>query len=102
MSSSDHRLSDLKMMRSHSLPLCLDYSNPLVNPILWCIADQTKHDNEWRFRSFSAEKLLNEIFRALNCGQITWPQTLPITELFSCQEWINRMKNLPTTYTEFR
>ena len=74
------------MKRSNSLPVVIDY-NSLANknPIMHCLADQTKYDLEWKYYHFTAETLLESISMNLE-DHLVWPNSI------NKNEWIQKMR----------
>ena len=67
-----------------------------TNPILACVADQTRYDKNWPEDDLDGVDLLEEIIEAIEEKVIDWPEDF---KLMSCQEWIKKMKIDPTFYT---
>ena len=81
--------------RSATLPTVQGYKVRFQNPILECIADQTKYDIEWRHMIFKGSDILSDIIKSLQNGQIPWPE---FAENISCDDWIVAMQNNPNFY----
>ena len=98
---SDEKLLSFHLKRSNTLPFVMDYfflttKNPIItnNPIMHCLADQTKYDLEWKQCNFTAETLLEMILMNLKNGHLVWPGSIGINK----NEWIQKMRENPIWY----
>ena len=62
------------------------------NPIMHCLADQTKYDREWKHHNFTAETLLEKILMNLENGHLVWPDTI------NKNEWVQKTRENPNWY----
>ena len=67
------------------------------NPILICLLDQMKHDQELSDKFPDHTALLNAIIAALETGIIIWQSTFNF-HLMSSEQWIQMMKADPEFY----
>ena len=91
--------------RSPNLPFPLGYKNKNQNPVLECLADQTRFDPGWSHKKFKGEDLLREIIEALENKKIKWPIHMEEfitrnkgTKKSYCEKWIQCMIHNPTFY----
>ena len=92
---SDEKLLSFHMKRSNTLPVMTDYTNfGIGNPIMDCLADQTKYDLEWKDCHFTAENLLETILKNLENGHLVWPGSIGINR----NEWIQIIRENPNWY----
>ena len=91
---SDEKLLSFHLKRSNTLPDVMDFftTGIIGNPIMNCIADQTKYDLEWKHRHFTAETLLETILMNLENGYLVWPGSI------NKNEWIQKMRENPNWY----
>ena len=81
--------------RSQSLPYPQYYKTIGMNPILSCLLDQMKHDQELSIKYPSQTALIDDITSVLETGRIQWPSAF---NLMSSEEWIQKMRADPTFY----
>ena len=62
------------------------------NPIIHCLADQTKYDLEWKYYNFTADTLLESILMNLENGHLVWPGSI------NKNEWIQKTRENPSWY----
>ena len=91
---SDEKLLSFHMKRSNTLPDVIDYYSTTVigNPIMNCLADQTKYDSEWKHCHFTEETLLETILTNLENGHLVWPGSI------NKKEWIQKTREYPNWY----
>ena len=83
------------MMRSNTFPYVEDYSlSRTGNPIMDCLADQSRHDFEHKTHCFTGETLLNAILTDLKTGKLAWPGE----NFMKSKNWIQNMKKLNNWY----
>ena len=71
---SDKKLLSFNLKRSNTLPVLMDYVFlGKGQPIITCLADQTRCDLEWKNCRFNAETLLETILFNLETGNVVWP-----------------------------
>ena len=92
---SDKRLALKSFSRSQSLPCPQYYKAIGNNPILSCLLDQMKHDQELSIKYPSHTALIDDIISALETGRIRWPSAF---NLISSEQWIQKMRANPTFY----
>ena len=92
---SDKRLALKSFSRSQSLPYPQDYMTIGMNPILSCLLDQMKHDQELSIKYPSQTALIDDITSALETGRIQWPSAF---NLMSPEQWIPKMRANPKFY----
>ena len=92
---SDKRLALKSFSRSQSLPYPQDYNTIGMNPILSCLLDQMKHDQELSIKYPSQTALIDDIISALETGRIRWPIAF---DLMSTKQWIQKMRADATFY----
>ena len=82
------------LKRSNTLPDVMDYHTAGIgNPIMNCLADQTKDDLEWKHYHFTAETLLEIILTNLENGHLFWrPGSI------NKNEWIQKTRQNPNWY----
>ena len=80
--------------RSWSLPYPQDHMT-CKNPILSCLLDQMKTDQELSEQYPSQRALLNDIISALETERINWPSSF---DLMSSEQWIQKMRKNPNFY----
>ena len=85
---SDEKLLSFHLKRSNTLPDVMDYftTGIIGNPIMNCIADQTKYDLEWKYCHFTAKTLLERILTNLENGHLVWPGSI------NKIEWIQKTR----------
>ena len=93
---SDKRLALKSFSRSQSLPCPQYYKAIGNNPILSCLLDQMKHDQELSIKYPSQTALIDDIILALEAGIIQWPSAF---NLMSSEQWIQKMRANPSFYT---
>ena len=86
---SDKRLALKSFSRSQSLPCPQYYKAIGNNPILSCLLDQMKHDQELSIKYPSQTALIDDIISALETGRIRWPSAF---DLMSSEQWIQKMR----------
>ena len=90
---SDEKLMSFHLKRSNTLPDVMDYNTyGIRNPIMNCLADQTKYDIEWKHCHFTAGTLLETILMSLENGHIVWPGSI------NKNEWIQKTRENPGWY----
>ena len=87
---SDEKLMSFRLKRSNTLPDVM--SSGIGNPIMNCLADQTKYDPEWKYCNFTAETLLETILTNLENGHLVWPGSI------NKNEWIQKTRENPNWY----
>ena len=92
---SDKRLALKSFSRSQSLPYPQDYKTIGMNPILSCLLDQMKHDQELSIKYPSQTALIDGIISALETGRIQRPSAF---NLMSSEQWIQKMRANPKFY----
>ena len=92
---SDKRLILKSFTRSESLPYPQDYRTVGKNPILICLLDQIKPDQELSKKYPNQAALLDDIIAALETERINWPSAF---NLMSSEEWIRKMRTDPKFY----
>ena len=92
---SDKRLALIRFSRSQFLPYPQDYKTKGKNPILICLLDQMKHDQELSIKYPSQTALIDDIISALETGRIRWPSAF---NLISSEQWIQKMRANPDFY----
>jgi hypothetical protein len=92
---SDKRLALKSFSRSQSLPYPQNYKFVGKNPILSCLLDQMKHDQELSINYASQTALIDDITSALETGRIQWPSAF---NLMSSEQWIQKMRANPKFY----
>ena len=92
---SDKRLALKSFSRSQSLPYPQDYMTTGLNPILSCLLDQMKYDQELSIKYPSQTAFIDDITSALETGRIQWPSAF---NLMSSEQWIQKMRANPTFY----
>ena len=92
-SFSAQRLSMSNWIMSPSLPYPLGYR--AGNPILECLADQAKHDQDCQ--QLNGLSILKAIMEDLESGKIEWPQDASMTST----QWIQKMKVNSTFYIQY-
>ena len=105
---SDEKLLSFHLKRSDTLPDLMDYrtigdSGIIGNPIMNCLADQTKYDLEWKHCHFTPESFLKAILMNLENGHLVWPGSIGINNWpgsigINKNEWIKKTKENPTWY----
>ena len=90
---SDEQLQSFHMKISNTLPDVMDYiflreGNPIMN----CLADQTKYDLEWEYCHFTSYTLLKAILTHLENGHLVWPSSI------NKKEWIQKTRENPNWY----
>ena len=95
---SDKRLARKSFKISQSLPYPQDYRMLGNNPILSCLVDQMKHDQELSNKSSSQTALVNEIITGLDTERINWPLSF---NLMSSEQWSQKMRMDPKFYWYF-
>ena len=83
------------LSRSESLPYPQDYRTVGKNPILMCLLDQMKPDQELSKKYPNQAALLDDIIAALETKRINWPSAF---NLMSSEEWIRKMRTDPKFY----
>ena len=90
---SDEKLMSFHLKRSNTLPDVMDYNTyGIGNPIMNCLADQTKYDLEWKHYHCTAVTLLETILTNLENGHLVWPGS------FNKKEWIQKTRENPNWY----
>ena len=91
---SDEKLMSFHLIRPNTLPDVMDYrTTGIGNPIMNCLADQTKDDLEWKHYHFTAETLLEIILTNLENGHLFWrPGSI------NKNEWIQKTRENPNWY----
>ena len=92
---SDKRLAWKSFKIAQSLPYPQDYRMLGNNPILSCLLDQMKHDQELSNKSSSQKALVNEIIAGLETERIYWPLSF---NLMSSEQWSQKMRMDPKFY----
>jgi hypothetical protein len=90
---SDEKLLSFHMKRSNTLPDVIGYRES-GNPIMTCLADQTKYDLEWKYCHFTDETLFESILTNLENGHLVWPGSIGINK----NEWIQKTRKNPYWY----
>ena len=94
---SDNKLALKNLSRSQSLPYPQVYKTVGTNPILSCILDQMKPDQELLNKYPNQKAMLDETIAALETGRIHWPSTSSFN-LMSAEQWIQKMSVNPIFY----
>ena len=81
--------------RSQSLPDPQDYKTRGKNPILSCLLDQMKPDQELSEKFSNQTALLDNIIAALETERIHWPSAFI---LMTSEQWIQKMRTDPRFY----
>ena len=90
---SDEKLMSFHLKRSNTLPDVMGYfTSGIGNPIMNCLADQTKYDLEWKYYDFTADTLLKAILTNLENGRLVWPGSI------NKNEWIQKTRENPNWY----
>ena len=90
---SDEKLLSFHLKRSNTLPDVMDYHTAGIgNPIINCLADQTKYDIEWEYCHFTSDTLLKAILMSLENGHLVWPDTI------NKNEWVQKTRENPNWY----
>ena len=90
---SDEKLLRFHLKRSNTLPDVMDYiTYGIGNPIMDCLADQTKYDHVWKYRNFTSDTLLKAILTNLENGHLFWPGSI------NKNEWIQKTRENPNWY----
>ena len=76
--------------RSQFLPQPQDYWTAGKNPILSCLLDQMKYDQELSEKYPNESSLLDDIISALETGKILWPSAF---NLMGSQRWVQKIRN---------
>ena len=92
---SDKRLILKGFSRSESLPYPQNYRTVGNNPILICLVDQMKPNQELSKKYPNQAALLDHIIAALETEKINWPSAF---NLMSSEEWIRKMRTDPKFY----
>ena len=92
---SDRRLALKRFSRSQSLPYPQYYKTIGMNPILSCLLDQMKHDQDLSIKYPSQTALIDDITSVLETGRIQWPSAF---NLMSSEQWIQKMRADPIFY----
>ena len=92
---SDKRLILKGFSRSESLPYPQNYRTVGNNPILMCLVDQMKPNQELSKKYPNQAALLDHIIAALETEKINWPSAF---NLMSSEEWIRKMRTDPKFY----
>ena len=90
---SDEKLLSFHLERSNTLPDVMGYfTYGIGNPIMNCLADQTKYDLESKHHHFTAETLLETILMNLENGHLVLPGSI------NKNEWIQKTRENPNWY----
>ena len=83
------------LSRSESLAYPQDYRTVGKNPILICLLDQMKCDQELSTKYPNQSALLDDIIAALETERINWQSDF---NLMSSEQWIQKMQTDPKFY----